>query len=63
MRIKRRSATVRAAMASTTTTARGTMTGSCRPRMESFRLFPSLSTVSCSREMEGVARPEQKWKN
>ena len=45
---------VSAAIDSTTTTARGTITGSCRPVIVRETGFPSLSTVSCALEMEGV---------
>ena len=54
MLIMRRSARARAAMASTTTTARGTMTGSCLPCMESSISFPSEVTVCCGRAIDGV---------
>ena len=54
MLIMRRSASARAAMASTTTTARGTMTGSCLPCMESSISFPSEVTVCCGRAIDGV---------
>ena len=49
-----RSASVRAVMASTTTTARGTMTGSCLPWMEMSISSPASFTVCCVAAMEGV---------
>ena len=48
------SKSVIAAMDSTTTTALGTMTGSCLPLMEMVISSPSLLTVSCWEKMEGV---------
>ena len=52
---RRRSAVTSAAIASTTTTALGTMTGSCRPFMRISRSAPSLSTVRWAADTEGVA--------
>ena len=49
-----RSSTVRAAMHSTTTTARGTIIGSWRPLMEIEISSPDLLTVCCSWLMDGV---------
>ncbi len=48
------SAIVSAAIASTTTTALGTMTGSWRPVMEMLVFSPSAVTVSCSLAIDGV---------
>ena len=42
------------AIASTTTTALGTITGSCLPLMVSSLLLPVLSTVCWGSEMDGV---------
>ena len=54
MLVKSRSRIVIAAMDSTTTTARGTMTGSWRPLMIISVFSPSLVTVDCGCEMDGV---------
>ena len=48
------SAMVSAAIASTTTTARGTMMGSCRPLMDTSMFSPCLLTVSCGEKIDGV---------
>ena len=49
-----RSATVRAAMDSMTTTALGTMIGSCRPFTESSTSSMKVLTVCCTEEIDGV---------
>ena len=51
---RRRSASVSAVMDSTTTTARGTMIGSCLPLIEISISSLSIFTVDWGRAMEGV---------
>ena len=47
-------ARVSAAIDCTTTTARGMMTGSCRPRTQMLAGLPSVRIVVCGMEMDGV---------
>lgn len=56
------STSVIAAMDSTTTTARGTMTGSWRPFTEICLLPPSFVMVDCSLEIEGVGLTDTRKK-
>ena len=52
--ISRASAIVMAAIDSTTTTALGTIIGSCRPFIEISMFSPDLVTVCCVLAIEGV---------